>query len=159
MKEAELRQSLESIRSLVDQCLANLSPLRHPVRRSDVSASSQVASVDMNLQIANKIGDCDEADAIRACVLDAKPAEGKILLPFFIASRYFENIWLTTGDVERVTAELGVKIDRRNVANYVQKLRKFLESKTTRKRGQPTPYRLNRRGIVRFEEILKPRES
>lgn len=111
------------------------------------------------LSIVNKIGECDESEAIQSKILDQRSADGKILLCFYISYKYFKNAWLTTGDIEKITSNLGVKIDVRNIANKVKELRQYLESGATRKKGQPTPYRLNRKGVKRFEEILNQNEN
>lgn len=107
------------------------------------------------LLIINKVGDCEESDAIHKKVLDKKGMEPKILLCFYISYKYFNNNWLTTGSVEKITSGLGVKIAVPNVSTKIKKgLHLYLEGGAVRKNGQPTPYRLNRNGGKRFEEIL-----
>lgn len=114
---------------------------------------------DLVLSIVNKIGDCEESEVIQQKVLDKKSMEAKILLCFYISYKYFNNAWLTTGDIEKITSDLGIKIDVRNVTNKMKKIKKYLESGTTRRKGQPTPYRLNRQGIKRFEEIIHAEDN
>jgi len=117
--------------------------------------TKQGISSDLVLNIINKIGECDESEKIQANVLDKTSMEGKILLCFHISYRYFKNARLTTGDIEKITSELGTKITVGNVSNKITGgLRKYLESGTTRKHGAPTPYRLNRKGAKRFKEII-----
>lgn len=112
-------------------------------------------SSDLVLGIINKIGECDESEKIQTNVLDETNMEGKILLCFYISYRYFKNTRLTTGDIEKITSELGTKITAGNVSNKITGgLRKYLESGATRKHGAPTPYRLNRKGAKRFKEII-----
>jgi len=112
-------------------------------------------SEELILAIVNKADDCDESDEIQGKVLDQKSMEGKILLCFYISHKYFNNSWLTTGNVEKITSGLGSKIDIGNISNKIRgELRKYLESGAVRKKGQPTPYRLNRKGMKRFEEII-----
>jgi len=111
---------------------------------------------DLILSIVNKVGDCDESEKIQSKVLDQKNMEAKILLCFYISYKYFKNAWLTTGDIEKITSGLGAKIAVGNVSNKIKgELRQYLESGAVRKRGQPTPYRLNRKGSKRFEAILQ----
>ncbi len=108
------------------------------------------------LAIINKIGECDESDKIQANILDQNKLEGKILLCYYISYKYFKNAWLTTGDVEKITSGLGIKIAIGNISNKItDELRKYLEGETTRKHGAPTPYRLNRKGSQRLEEIIR----
>ncbi len=110
---------------------------------------------DLIIKIINKIGECEESELIESKILDKRNMEGKILLSFYVSCKYFKNAWLNTGDIERITSKMGIKIDVRNVTNKIKELRTYLESGSTRKKGQPTPYRLNRRGKKRFEEILE----
>ena len=156
MPQKTLKEKLENIRELAEECLKEIKP----VFESEASHTPKPAQskkeivTDVNLQIVNKIGDCDEADAIQEKILDKAGVEGRILLPFYVSSKYFKNSWLNSGDVEKITADLGVKINIKNVSNYLITYRKYLESGAVRKKGQPTPYRLNRSGIKRFEQII-----
>lgn len=110
---------------------------------------------DLILLIINKVGDCKESEEIQQKVLDKKGADSKILLCFYIANKYFNNAWLTSGVIEKITSGLGVKIDIGYISNKIKGvIRAYLESGAMRKNGLPTPYRLNRSGIKKFEEIL-----
>ncbi|KKS55836.1 MAG: hypothetical protein UV20_C0021G0017 [Candidatus Magasanikbacteria bacterium GW2011_GWA2_42_32] len=112
------------------------------------------------LAMVNKIGECNESEEIQSKVLDKADMEGKILLCFYISHKYFKNAWLTTGDIEKITSGLGTKITAGNVSNKITGgLRKYLESGSVRKKGQSTPYRFNRKGAKRFEEILNRNEN
>lgn len=153
MTQETLKQKLESIVALAEECLQDLASAT-PIKRRSAQIPAESEAKDMVLPIVNKVGDCDEATAIQKAVLDSRAVEGRVLLPFYISHKYFGNEWLTSGDVEKVTSDLGVKIDKKNVANHVITYRKYLESGATRKKGQPTPYRLNRNGVKRFEEII-----
>lgn len=118
------------------------------------------SSSDSVLSITNKIGECDESEEIQNRVLDKTDMEGKILLCFYISHKYFKNAWLTTGDIEKITSGLGTKITAGNASNKITGgLRKYLESGTVRKKGQRTPYRLNRKGVKRFEEIIHTKKT
>jgi len=127
-----------------------------PAKKKVVSGQMDTANPrDLILSIVNKVGDCDESEEIQSKVLDQKSMEAKILLCFYISYKYFENAWVTTGDIEKITSGLATKIAVGNVSNKITgELQQYLESGAVRKRGQPTPYRLNRKGFKRFEEIL-----
>jgi hypothetical protein len=115
---------------------------------------------DFIMDIVNKIKNCEKSDKIETQVLDKNDQAGRILLPYYISYKYFFNRCLTTADVEKITGELGVKIKAPNVANKIKKsLLKYLNSDSSRKRGRPTPYKLNRKGAKHFEEILKTSEE
>lgn len=152
----KLKEKLETIRNLANECLAELgSDTAAKVRpQGNVIANKEDSGTNTVLQIVNKVGDCAEADLIQKRILDQRGAEGRILLSFYISNKYFSNAWLTSGDVSKITSNLGVKIDKKNVTNYLVSYRKYLESNAVRKTGQPTPYRMNRNGVKRFEEII-----
>jgi hypothetical protein len=154
MQNKTLKEKLETIIILARECLDELGE-----ETVSVKTISKKTDVGLWLKIVNMIGDCDESVVIQTNVLDKRSSERKILLCFYISHKYFGNEWLTTGDVEKITAELGVKIDRRNASNYLKTLHSYLESGAARKRGQPTPYRLNRKGIKYFEEIIHGKED
>jgi hypothetical protein len=150
------------IQKIVDQLedhekrIHTLEANTHPANKKVEPGQTSTTSLDdLILPIVNKVGDCDESEEVQSKVLDQKSMEAKILLCFYISYKYFENAWLTTGDIEKVTSGLGTKIAVGNVSNKIKgELRQYLESGAVRKRGQPTPYRLNRKGAKRFEEIL-----
>ncbi len=123
-------------------------------RQADADSLGGVIS-----SIVNRIGDCDESEEIQRRVLDQRSVEARILLCFFIPYKYFDKVWLASGDIEKITSELGIKIDTRNVTNKIKKLRQYLESRSTRRRGRPTPYRLNRKGFNHFQKILQSQQS
>jgi len=157
MKNKDLQQKLEQARKLIDECLAAISSTKGLNEgKKAISVQSDTVNIeDIILSIVNKIGDCDESEEIQSKVLDQMNMEGKILLCFFISSKYFKNTWLTTGDIEKITSALGTKVAVGNVSNKIKAgLRQYLESGAVRKRGQPTPYRLNRKGVKRFNEII-----
>lgn len=155
-----LKNKLDTIRDLVDECLAELGSGKTAKAKPAKSAPANSADTnpDKVLQIVNKVGDCDEATAIEKHVLSTRGSEGRVLLAFYIVHKYFKNAWLTSGDVEKITADLGIKIDKKNVSNYLVTYRKYLESGAVRRKGQSTPYRMKRAGAKRFEEIIHEKE-
>jgi hypothetical protein len=161
MDSKDLIGKIEKIKKLAEECLQDLGSSQEKARRGGtvaVEVKDELAT-DIILQIVNKIGDCDETEAIHKEILDKRGAEGRILLPFYVSHKYFGNEWLTSGGIEKITSDLGVKISTTNVSNYLTTFRKYLESGAARKKGQPTPYRLNRNGVKRFEEIINAKES
>jgi len=133
----------------------------YPAKKKEIHKQIGVKdSDDLILSIVNKVGDCGESEKIQSKILDQKDMEAKILLCFYISYKYFKNEWLTTGDIERITSGLGTKIDVGNVSNKIKSnLRQYLESGSVRKKGIPTPYRLNRKGAKCFESLLNPDEK
>lgn len=154
MTEEEFKKILEQLKNHGKRICALEDG--EPIEKSNTSSPSTAGEgqKDLVLSIVNKIGDCEESEVIQQNVLDKKSMEAKILLCFYISYKYFKNAWLTTGDIEKITSDLGIKIDVRNVTNKMKKIKKYLESGASRRKGQPTPYKLNRQGIKRFEEII-----
>lgn len=154
MTKGTLRGRLETIRDLVDECLGELDPGGGFAAPQKPMGAKKEPVKDIVVQIINKVSDCDEADLIQERVLDQRDREGKILLPFFISHKYFGNEWLTSGMIEKITSNLEIKISMADASIGMKKYKKYLESQTVRKNGQPTPYRMNRNGVKRFEAII-----
>lgn len=160
MPQTTLKNKLLSIRDLIDECLQELDSVRQKGFGNDAlqEDNKEESTNDLALHIINKTGDCDESEEIQKYVLDSRSIEGRLLLCFYVSYKYFDNKWLTSGDIEKITSELGVKIDQGNASNKLKKLKKYFESSAVRKKGQPTPYKLNRKGAKRFEEIIHEKE-
>lgn len=124
------------------------------------SSSSEPSSQDLIMDVVNKIKNCGESNKIETQVLDKNNQEGRILLPYYISCKYFSKQPLTSGDIEKITGELGVRIKYSNVTKKIKKsLLGYLYSDTPRKKGKPTLYKLNRKGVKHFEEILGAEEE
>jgi hypothetical protein len=149
--EKQIQEILERLENLE----ARVAVLEgQPNEQNSFEGTQEESVEDIALAIANKTTDCDESADIQAKVLDGRSVDAKVLMCFYISHKYFGNAWLTSGDVQRITTELGVKIAVGNASNTMKKLRTYLETGKVRKKGSPTPCRLNRSGIKRFEEIL-----
>ncbi len=147
-----LKEKLKNIIKLANECLTELG---EEIQSSDSQIEAEkVEGKDLPLKITNKIGDCEESNDIQNKILDKRDRGGRVLLCLYISYKYFNNAWLTTGDIEKITSELGVKIEISNVNKSIKSLRSYIENGSVRKKGQPTPFRLNRNGIKRFEEII-----
>ena len=121
--------------------------------KKEVSLDGQ-EETDIVLGMVNKIRDCPETNKIQAGILSKKNRDLKVLLCFYIARKYFNNPWITSGVVESVTKGLSIGIDIRNIPYTLKRIEKYLEQGTVRKRGLPTPYKLNSRGLQFFDEVL-----
>src|SRR6266481_1911216 len=139
--EEQLKQAFERIGNL-ELRIAALE--EHPKSEKEFVEMRESDIEDLALAIANKAKDCNESEHIQKKVLDVRNPEAKVLMCFYVSYKYFGNAWLTSGDVERITSELGVKIATGNASNYIKALRANLESGKARKKGSATPCRLNR---------------
>ena len=92
--------------------------------------------------------DCPEAEIIQERVLDAQPlnAVHRTLMCLWAVNKYVnDQLGLTSGDIEKITDQLGIKLDISSA---------FVSGDSVRRKGGAVHYRLNRRGIQEFERIL-----
>ncbi len=159
MKKESLKEKLQTINTLVAECLAEIGDPEASTK--DVSATNtkpKQVTEDISVPIANKIGDCEEFELIESKVIDTGDREAKILMCFYISKKHFGNEWLTSGHIERITSEIGIKIKTSNASTTLKKMRTYLECEESRKNGVPTKYRLNRNGLKKFESILNEKD-
>jgi hypothetical protein len=158
MTNEALKQKLEKIKALADECLVAMGEIggrgSTEGQFAHVAMKKLASAGDIALAVANKAKDCEETDVFQK-ILDKRDREGKVLLCFFVAHKYFDNERLTTGQITVITSELGSKIDPSNVNKSIKALGTFLESNSVRKQGQVVRYRLNRRGLARFTQLLQ----
>lgn len=156
MDEQKIKKKLNQAYLLIEECLHLVDEQTKTRKRHKTKPTQEkIGAEELALSITNKILELDDFEKIEKKILDKKNMEAKILLCFYIARKYFSNIWLTSGDIEKITSELGIKLDKRNVSNKLKEMRSYLENKTSRKKGRVTPSRINRNGIKKFEKILE----
>src|ERR1051325_7259642 len=90
-------------------------------RRRVVTASTEprtsVPAVDI-IGIVNSLRSCDEFDAIEQKILDKPNRLNRVLLPMYIVHEYMNNAFgLTSGDIDRVTTQLGVRVATNNASD------------------------------------------
>lgn len=162
MDKETLSTKLNQIKSLAEECLRALSDGQTSKHRSTPVKETKKsdAPTDYILAIVNKIKNCDESDQIETEILDKTSLPGRILLPFYICYKYFPQQGLTTGDIEKITSELRIKVQTPNVSKTISdSLHKYLEGNSTRVKGKPVIYKLNRKGAKYFESILISNEK
>jgi hypothetical protein len=153
---------LNKIKRLAEEGLATLSDvstLKHKYITKKENKKDGAFS-DPILLIVNKIKDCEESEKIYAQVLNKISLPARVLLPFYICYKYFPEQGLTTGDIEKITSELRVRVKVPNVSKAVAgSLQKYLAGDSTRKRGKTSRYKLNLKGAKYFESLLNPNEK
>ncbi len=155
MDNQNLFTKLNEIKKLAEECLASLTDVNMPKHKQVIKKKNK--KDDITLLIVNKIKDCDEFEKIEKEILDKKSIPGRVLLPFYICYKYFPQQGLTTGDVEKITEQLGVRVRTPNVSNAVTgPLWKYLAGDSSRRRGKVVVYKLNRKGAKYFESLLNP---
>lgn len=154
MNNQNLLIKLNEIKKLADECLESLGSIKTSNKKQ--TKKDEKKEIDITLLITNKIKDCDEFEEIEKEVLDKNSIPNRVLLPFYICYKYFPEQGLTTGNIEKITEELGVRVRTPNVSNAItNSLWKYLAGDSSRKKGKVVVYKLNRKGVNYFESILK----
>jgi hypothetical protein len=112
---------------------------------------------DAVMEIVNSIKDSDDAESIETNILDRSSQIDRILLPLYISSKYHGNRFvLTTGEIAKILMELGVPINIGNVSTAIStSASKYVVGDKARKKGQPTRYKLTRRGEQYMTSVLE----
>lgn len=110
---------------------------------------------DLN-QIVTLTKDCDEAQAIEEQILDRPAQVNRTLLPLYIVHEHLENAFgLTSGDVKKVTTDLGIPISQPNASRALSgTASKYVIGDKVKVKGQPVRYKLSRRGIKYMKDVL-----
>lgn len=164
MDTENLILKLNQIKLLVGECLEvltgdksseqNMSVIKHPVMDDKKNTGDYV------LLIINKIKNCPESEKIDSRILAKTAIPGRILLPYYICYKYFPNQGLITGDIEKITSELRVRVKTPNVSNYItNSLWKYLDGDSSRVKGKSVTYKLNRKGANYFESLLNQNDK
>lgn len=121
-----------------------------------VKGKTKAEEVDL-LEIVNLVKNCDEAESIEDNILDRTSAVNRILLPLYIVHEYLDNKYgLTTGDVSKITTDLGIPVSTSNVSHcFSGTAARYVIRDKVRKKGQPGRYKLSRRGLQYLKEVLK----
>ena len=129
-------------------------------RKSSTAKKSSPDTPDDNavdlMAIVNEIKSCEEANLIESKILDKKDQVPRVILPLYVCQKYLENAYsLTSGQIAKIAAQLGIKLDQGNVSRCLSGSAKaYVMADSVRKKGQPTGYKISRRGNTHIEEIL-----
>jgi hypothetical protein len=113
---------------------------------------SDQTSVDVPGVVAD-IHDADNYADIEKHVLNKRAELPRILLVCHFAHEH-GHAWLTTGDIEALTDQLGMKISQANASNCISANRKYFTAGTVRKKGTKVPYKINRQGKLTLDEYV-----
>ncbi|MEP1306241.1 MAG: hypothetical protein ABJK11_13900 [Balneola sp.] len=107
------------------------------------------------VKIVNAIYDAENHDIVEEKILKKSNQLNRILMVFaFVNKVYDHNTSITTGDIENITDQLGVRIKRPNAANKIKANSKFFAADSVRKKGSVTKYKINRKGLEEFDKII-----
>jgi hypothetical protein len=126
---------------------------RHRLTRDEETAANEQETTVDYAAVANAVHDSDKTEDIQKNILDKRKSLGRILTAFHFAHETGDE-YLTTGDIEKITDQLRVKISQPNVSNCIAANRKYFSAGTTRRRGAKVPYKLNRQGELAYERCL-----
>jgi hypothetical protein len=111
--------------------------------------------------VVNHIKSCEEAEQIEKEILDKIDQLPRVLLPLYIVHEYMGNMaGLTSGEVSKVTTELGIRIDVANASRTLSgSASRYVIGDRVRKSGQPVRYKLSRRGHAYVKEVIGSSEG
>jgi hypothetical protein len=129
-------------------------PAKKPSRSS---SSPKPPSVDA-ARVVNAMKDSDDWDAIEKNILDKRDRLPRVLLPLYAVKTYLkEDQELTSGDVNRITKELGVPVTQPNASKVLSGSgSKYVMGGRSRVKWVPVGYKLSRRGEAHVKSVLYP---
>lgn len=133
-------------------------------RRGSTAPSKPVPSGEsadggstLNLaEIVNLTKTCDEAEDIEAKILDRASQVDRTLLPLYFVHEQLRNQFgLSSGDVSKITTDLGVPISTANASSTLSvTAAKYVIGDKVRKKGQAVRYKLSRRGVQYMKAVI-----
>lgn len=112
-------------------------------------------------EIVNRIRNSDEAEKIETTILDRTSQVNRILLPLYVIHEELGNaVGLTSGDISKITKNLGIPVQTPNVSNTLSgTAARYVMPDKMRKRGQPVKYKLSRRGVKYLASVIEGTED
>lgn len=133
-------------------------PKRRTNRKKDRPADGgDAASSAPDLSaIINLVKTSDEAESIEERILDRTSVVDRTLLPLFIVHEHLADAFgLTSGDVNRITTDLGIPIQTPNASRTLSSTAaRYVMGDKIRRKGVPVRYRLSRRGVQYMKSVL-----
>jgi hypothetical protein len=110
-------------------------------------------------QIVNHIKSCPDAESIEKNILTKTHEANRVLLPLYIVHEYMGNgFGLTTIDIGKVTAELGLRVRVSRQAALRALVRspasRYVLTDKARRRGTATRYTLDERGVQYMKAVI-----
>lgn len=131
-------------------------PARKSSKGSPTSAATPKPTIDL-AAIVRTLKEWDQFEAVEKRILDKASQVDRTLLPLFVISELMPNsrVALTSGDISKITAELGVPLSVANVSSTLASTaQRYVHGDTVRKRGQPVRYQLTRRGVQYMKSVI-----
>jgi hypothetical protein len=143
------------VRRLLEFYQPRQSKRAQPAARKDSQVANENPSPNL-AEIVRLVKECPESDAIDARILDRTSQVDRILLPLYIAHEHLGNAFgLTSGEISKVTRELGVPVSLSNTSTALGGIAKaYVIGDKIKKRGVATRYTLSRKGLQYLREVL-----
>jgi hypothetical protein len=129
-----------------------------PVRESAAEKSEPAPEdVDLISLVVNAIKSSEHAELIEQKILDQRNQLNRVLLPLFIVHEELGNKYeLTSGDIAKITRELGVPVGQPDVSKTLAgEASRFVLGDKTRSRGKAVRYKMMRRGVQYLAGVLE----
>lgn len=112
-------------------------------------------------EIVNLVKNSDEAEEIERHILDRSSQVDRTLLPLYIIHEHLDDAFgLSSGDISRITRELGVPVSTPNASTTLAATAaKYVIGDRVRKKGQPVKYKLSRRGLQYMQSVITGKSS
>ncbi len=136
-----------------------------PAKRATRKVAKTIEDTDSGKpdlsQIVAFAKDCEEAAAIERQILDRTSQVDRTLMPLYIVHEHFNNDpGLTSGEISKITTELGVPVAGPNVSNTLSGIAsKYVIGDAIRRRGHVVRYKLSRRGVKYMKSVIQGTSS
>lgn len=97
----------------------------------------------------------DDITAVDRSILSSSSQLARVLMCLFYGKQHFADPYLTTGEIEFVTNQLGVRIRRSNAGTALRNNPRCFTTDAVRKKGAIVGYKLSRAGGKHFAELLE----
>jgi hypothetical protein len=117
--------------------------------------SGKQSTVDLT-KIVELVKNSPDADVFAEKILDRSSSVDRILLPLYIVYKHINNSFgLTSGEIGKITKDLGVPISQANVAHaFSGSASRYVIGDQIRKKGIPVRYKLSRKGYLYIKSII-----
>lgn len=157
-KSGNLEIELESddkefVEAKFKELVAKPSPNIPPPRGQAANDDSADNDFDVNA-IVNAINESERYKTIEEKILNKSNVLNRILLVLYFINQIYPALAISTGGIQSVTDQLGVRISSANAATTIKNDSKYFAADTVRKKGAIVKYKINKKGIDEFEKLL-----
>ena len=130
-------------------------PARLKPRTQTSAKQATEKGIDL-AEIVNLVKTCEESENIEVEIVDKSGLVNRVLLPLYVGHEHKANEFgLTSGEISKVTKDLGIPISTQNVSSRLSGAAKsYVVGDKVRRRGQAVRYKLTRKGIKYLKSVL-----